>query len=544
MLEDQTNLPYPLNENKGHNKMYLIPFILGVLGALYHFKKSKNDAFVVLLLFFFTGLAIVLYLNQTPIQPRERDYAYAGSVYAFTIWIGIGVFWLFNQFARRMTMRNAAILASVVGALAPVLMASQEWDDHDRSHRYTARDLGRDYLESCAPNAILFTQGDNDTYPLWYAQEVEGIREDVRIVNLSLLGVDWYIDNLRRKVNKSDAVIISVDSASYRGSNHDYLRFGENKSIPQNKSYPLSSVLDFMFSDNPKNKLPAQDGELMNYMPAKSLFIPIDKNEIIADHVVQPGDTSRIVNRIEWKLNRNTLLKNDILTMEILRSNLWKRPIYFAISVQSDAYLGLNNYFQQEGLTYRLVPYITKQEDGLPGGVQSDIMYDNMMHKFKWGGVDSNNVYLDENIGRMVTNLRSNFARLAATLIQQGKKDSAIKVLDKCMLVLPEKNVPVALINVAIGKDYYDAGDSAAGKKVLQRCFEVYSDQLRYYTSLEVDKRKYFTNEINDGLYVLNNIVNVTKLNKEMDLNKKVQDAFNKYVNFYVPQNQGQGQDQ
>ncbi|HYV91987.1 MAG TPA: DUF2723 domain-containing protein [Chitinophagales bacterium] len=544
MLEDQTNLPYPLDENKGHNKMYLIPFILGVLGALYHFKKSKNDAFVVLLLFFFTGLAIVLYLNQTPIQPRERDYAYAGSVYAFAIWIGIGVFWLFNLLAKRMNARNAAVLASVLGALAPVLMASQEWDDHDRSDRYTARDLGRDYLQSCAQNAILFTQGDNDTYPLWYAQEVENIRPDVRIVNLSLLGVDWYIDNLRRRVNKSEAVIITVDSASYRGSNRDYLRFGENKSIPQNVSYPLSAVVDFIFSEDRNKKMQVQGGELVNYLPTKNLYIPVDRNEVIADHVVQPGDTSRIVNRIEWKLNKNTLLKNDILTMEILRSNLWKRPIYFAISVQSDAYLGLNNYFQQEGLTYRIVPYVTKQDDGLPGGVQSDIMYDNMMHKFKWGGVDSNNVYLDENIGRMVTNLRSNFARLASTLIQQGKKDSALKVLDKCVEVLPERNVPVALINVAIGKDYYDAGDSAKGKKVLQRCFEVYSDQLRYYTTLDVDKRKYFTAEINDGLYVLNNIVNVTQRNKEMDLNKKVQEAFNKYVNFYVPPEQGQGQGQ
>lgn len=533
MLEDQTNLPYPLNENKANNKMYLIPFILGILGALYHFKRRKNDAFVVMLLFFFTGLAIVLYLNQTPIQPRERDYAYAGSVYAFAIWIGIGVFWLFEQLGKRMSARNAAILASVIGALAPVLMVAQEWDDHDRSDRYTARDLGRDYLESCAPNALLFTQGDNDTYPLWYAQEVEGIRPDIRIVNLSLLGVDWYIDNLRRKTNESDAVTITLDSASYRGSNRDYLRYYENKSISQNSAYSLSSVLDWMFSEDPRKKVEF-NGEQTNYVPAKNLFIPVDKNEVIADKVVQPQDTAKIVSRIEWRLTKNTLLKNDILTMEILRSNLWKRPIYFAISVTPESYLGLNNYLQQEGLTYRVVPYITKQDDGLPGGVQSTLMYDNMMHKFAWGGVDKNDVYLDENITRMITNLRSNFARLSATLIQQGKKDSAIAVLDKCMAVLPERNVPVALINVAIGKNYYEAGANEKGRDVLQRCFEVFSDQLRYYTTLEVNKRKYFTNEINDGLYVLNNIMNITQRNKETDLNKKVQDAFNKYVSFYT----------
>ncbi|MEO5675230.1 MAG: DUF2723 domain-containing protein, partial [Chitinophagales bacterium] len=320
MLVDQTTLPYPMNQNRGNNKMFLLPFILGILGAIYHFKKRKNDAFVVLLLFFFTGLAIVLYLNQTPNQPRERDYAYAGSVYAFTIWIGIGVLWLYEQFNKRMIARNAAILASGIGVLVPLLMASQEWDDHDRSDRYTARDLGRDYLESCAPNAILFTQGDNDTYPLWYAQEVEGIRTDIRIVNLSLLGVDWYIDGLRRKANKSDAVIITVDSSAYRGSNRDYLRYFENKSIAKNQYYQLSTVVDFMFSSEP-NKMLDFNGDKMNYLPAKNLYIPVDKNEIVANGVVQPSDTSKIVNRIEWKINKNTLLKNDILTLEILRSN-------------------------------------------------------------------------------------------------------------------------------------------------------------------------------------------------------------------------------
>jgi hypothetical protein len=352
-------------------------------------------------------------------------------------------------------------------------------------------------------------------------------------VNLSLLGVDWYIDNLRRKTNESDAVIISVDSASYRGSNRDYLRYYENKSIPQNSAYSLSSVLDFMFSEDPKKKVEF-NGDQTNYVPAKNLFIPVDKKEVIADNVVQPEDTSKIVNRIEWRLNKNTLLKNDILTMEILRSNLWKRPIYFAISVTPESYLGLNNYLQQEGLTYRVVPYISKLDDGMPGGVQSSLMYDNMMHKFAWGGVDKYNVYLDENIMRMITNLRSNFARLSSTLIQQGKKDSAIQVLNKCIAVLPEKNVPVSLINAAIGKNYYEAGDSVDGRKVLQRCYDVYSDQLRYYTSLDVNKRKYFTNEINDGLYVLNNIVNITQRNKETTLNKVAQDAFNKYVNYYT----------
>lgn len=535
MLGDQTTLPYPMNQNKGKNKFYLLPFLLGLAGAVYHFRKSKNDAWVVMLLFFFTGLAIVIYLNQTPLQPRERDYAYAGSFYAYTMWIGIGVLALFDYIKRRMNPRNAAIIAGVACLLVPVLMGAQGWDDHDRSHRTTARDFGRDYLESCAPNAILFTQGDNDTYPLWYAQEVEGIREDVRIVNLSLLGVDWYIDNLRRKVNKSDEVIIGVDSVKYTGSNRDYVRYYENPSISQGQAYPLNTVLDFMFSDDSKSKVDYGQGEPMNYLPAKKLFIPVDKKQVIEYNVVQPSDTAKIVSRIEWTLNKNTLLKNDLLTLEILKNNLWKRPIYFAISVAPDAYLGLNNYLQQEGLTYRVVPYQVTDNDGLPGGVQPDLMYDNMMHKFAWGGVDKYNVYLDENILRMVTNLRSNFARLAVGLIREGKKDSAIEVLDKCVEVLPEKNVPVSFLNLALAKAYFEADAPEKGAAMLDRLLTVYSDELKYYASLPTDKRKYFTSDMNEGVYVLNEINDLAEKNKQEELNKKAQESFQRYMNLYTP---------
>jgi hypothetical protein len=536
MLGDQQNLPYPLSENKARNKFYMLPFILGLVGAVYHFRKNKLDAWIVMLLFFFTGLAIVIYLNQTPLQPRERDYAYAGSFYAFTIWIGLGVLALFDYIRSRMNARNAAITATAICLLVPVMMGAKGWDDHDRSHRTTARDFGNDYLQSCAPNAILFTQGDNDTYPLWYAQEVEGIRPDIRIVNLSLLGVDWYIDGLRRKVNQSDAVIISVDSSKYRGSNRDYLRYYESKSINQNQSYSISSVLDFMFSDDKKNMLD-YGGEAVNYVPARNLFIPVDKQFVINSNMVQPKDTAKILPRIDWKMNKGTLLKNDLLTLEILRSNLWKRPIYFAISVAPDAYLGLNNYLQQEGLAYRVVPYVMKQDDGLPGGVQPDIMYNNMMTKFAWGGVDKYNVYLDENILRMVTNLRSNFARLADGLVTEGKKDSAIQVLDKCVEVLPEKNVPVSYLNLAIAKGYYDAGAPDKGKQMLDRLLTVYSDQMRYYAALEVDRRKYFTQDMNEGVYVLNEINELSLKNNDTLLNKKAQEAFQRYVNLYTPPN-------
>jgi len=299
----------------------------------------------------------------------------------------------------------------------------------------------------------------------------------------------------------------------------------------------LSSVLDFLFSDDRKSMLDA-NGEMMNYVPAKNLFIPVNKQEVIAAGVVQPSDTSKIVPRMEWRLNKNTLLKNDIMTLEILRSNLWNRPIYFAISVAPDAYLGLNNYFQQEGLTYRLVPYSINQDEGLPGGVQADIMYDNMMHKFAWGGVDKNDVYLDENILRMITNLRSNFGRLASVLLEQGKKDSAIQVLDKCMEVLPEENVPVSYLTLAIAKNYYDAGAPDKGRKLAERMLTVFSDQLKYYSSLDASNRKYFTGDINEGIYVLNTLNVITQKLREILLNKKSVEAFRRYVQMYTPPKQ------
>ncbi len=534
MLGDQTRLPYPLNENRGNNKFYMIPFLLGLVGMVFHFRRSKLDAWVVLLLFFFTGLAIVLYLNQTPLQPRERDYAYAGSVWAYSIWVGLSVLSLFERFRRHLTGWRAPTAATALAAVAPLLMATQGWDDHDRSHRHTARDMGRNYLESCAPNAILFTQGDNDTYPLWYAQEVEGVRPDVRIVNLSLLGVDWYIDNLRRRVNQSLPIRISLDSAAYRGATRDYIRFYESRQINQNQSYPLSAVLDFMFSNDPK-KMIELGTERVNYLPTRNLEIPVDKKEVLAASVVHPSDTGRIVDRIRWRLNKNTLLKNDLLTLEIIRSNLWERPIYFAISVQTSAYLGLNNYLQQEGLAYRLVPYVTKEsDDPFPGGVQSEIMYENLMHKFRWGGVDQHDIYLDENVTRMITNLRSNFTRLANKLIREGKKDSALAVLDKCVEVLPDHRVPVSIYHVSLGRAYYDAGNHERGQAILRKCLDVYREQLNYCTSLPSAFRRSWKDEINEGVYVLNNILNTARTYDDSTLAGPAEEAFNRYVGFYT----------
>ncbi|MEI7803643.1 MAG: DUF2723 domain-containing protein, partial [Bacteroidota bacterium] len=403
-LGPQENLPDYLANNKARNKFFLIPLIIGLIGMIYHFKKDQHDAGVVMLLFFFTGIAIVLYLNQTPLQPRERDYAYAGSFYAFCFWIGIGVMAVYNWLKSKVSPQLAAVGGFIICATAPAIMGAQGWDDHNRSHRYTARDFGINYLQSCPKNAILFTQGDNDTYPLWYAQEVEGCRPDVRIINLSLLGVDWYIENLRRKINESDAIPLSIPSLAVRGSNHDITRYVENPGINKSEYFNAKDVIQFMVSTDPKKKTMVYN-ELDNYVPTKNFYIPVDKQYCLANGVVDAKDSARIPERLEWKINKSSLMKPDLMVLDIIQSTNWTRPVCFAISSSSDNYLGLSDYMQQYGLIYRLTPVKKSSDDGLPGVVRSDVMYDNVMHKFQWGGVDKYDVYLDENILRMVSNL-------------------------------------------------------------------------------------------------------------------------------------------
>ena len=531
-LGPQENLPDYLANNKARNRFFLIPLIIGLIGMFYHFKKDKHDAAVVMLLFFFTGLAIVLYLNQTPLQPRERDYAYAGSFYAYCFWIGIGVMAVYEWLKKKVNPQIAALGGLVICVTAPAIMGAQGWDDHNRSNRYTARDFGINYLESCPKNAILFTQGDNDTYPLWYAQEVEGCRPDVRIVNLSLLGVDWYIENLRRKINESDAIPLAVPSLAVRGSNHDITRFSQNPAINQNEFYNAKDVIDFMVSTDPKKKTMIYN-ELDNYIPTKNLYIPVDKQYILANGIVEAKDSARIPSRLEWKLNKSSLMKPDLMVLDIIQSTNWTRPVCFAISSSSDNYLGLADYMQQYGLIYRLVPVKKSGSDGLPGVVRSDIMYDNVMHKFQWGGVDKYDVYLDENILRMVSNLRSNFARLSTQLIAEGDTAKAIEVLDYCLKVLPEKNVPYSLLMLPIAQAYCKAGSPDKGKIIGEKLFQVYFKNLRYYKSCGQDNMSYYQRDINEAVYVIAQLQQMAETFKMDELKKQIDPVFEEYKYYY-----------
>lgn len=452
-----------LGNNKSMNKFYMLPLILGLVGMFFQFRKNLHDGSIVMLLFFFTGIAIVIYLNQTPYQPRERDYAYAGSFYAFAIWIGLGVMALANWMSKKLpqTIASGAAFAISFGAV-PIVMAKEGWDDHDRSHRFTSRDFAYNYLNSCAPNAIIFTNGDNDTFPLWYAQEVEGIRTDVRVINLSLLNTDWYIEQMHLKAYDSEPVPFSMTYDKVIQGTRDYLPIFDRQQFADHLN--LKDVIEFVSSDLAQAKTMTQGGMEINYFPTSKFSIPVDSAKVIANGTVPKEMASRIVKELKFDVNpegnRNYLMKADIMILDLLAHNNWERPVYFAITVGNDSYLNLEDYFQLEGMAYRLMPVRNeKRNDGQLGSVNTNVMYDKLVNVFKWGNMSDPRVYLDQNNLNMTMNLRNNFGRLAESLLQEGKRDSAMKVLDKCVQEMPDKTIPYNIMMIRIAEMYYQVAN-------------------------------------------------------------------------------------
>lgn len=555
-LGNQDEVPANMENNKGKNRLYLLPLLLGVIGFVYQLVRHARDWTIVLLLFFFTGIAIVIYLNQTPYQPRERDYAYVGSFYAFAIWIGLGVFALYDS-ARRITARELgyavggafalgmlkflvesiggddrsvsfsiftmaalgggalggffllgrvarsetlqALLATAVGLVVPVVMAAEEWDDHDRSHRTPARDLASDYLNSCAPNAILFTNGDNDTFPLWYAQEVEGIRTDVRVVNLSLLNTDWYIDQMRRKAYESDPLPLGMAPEKYRQGTRDVVALFPPEDEKTAPFKDLKAEMAFALEDR-NMRMIFSHGQKDAYMRTNKFKIPVDKAKVLANGTVMPKDSALVVDAVQWRIGRQVLLKNHFTVLDLLANFNWDRPIYFAVTTGPDSYINLQNHFQLEGLTYHLVPITTKSKTpNLIGRVGTEVMLDNVMNKFRWGNMDSpRDLYLDENILRMTTNLRLQLANLADALTEEDRKEEAIQVLDLAMEKMPEHNVPYDRIMVPIAEAYYKAGAMDKADALTARLFDVMEDNMDFYLSLEPE----FADKLGDDMAI------------------------------------------
>ena len=481
-LGPQDNLPESLENNKGRNKYYLLPFILGIIGIFYHSKVNYKDALILFFLFLLTGIAINVYLNPVCWQPRERDYAYVGSFYPFCMWIGMSVVWFYELFKKKINPKAAAIVAIIISFFgAPYLMGKGGWDDHDRSGRYTCRDFASNYLNSCDKNSVLFTNGDNDTFPLWYAQEVEGIRTDVRVCNLSLFNTDWYIDEMKRKAYDSDPLPISLTRKQYHQGTREYVYMAEdNRKADPSEYQDLKKMIDFVGSDEPENKFRESS---FNYFPTKKFKVPVDKANFLAQGKIPRTLVDSILPSINWKLNKNGVYKNQLMVLDMIANNNWKRPIYFANTSGGESSIGLDDYFLQEGLAYHLVPIKIKSNDGQPGGINTDVMYDNVMNKFKWGNMQSKNVYLNEDVLRMTWNFKMILSRLATALIDEGKKDSAIKVCDRAFEVMPENNVPLDYFSLGFAEVYIRAGELKKADLLISKLIKIYEHDLAFYNT-------------------------------------------------------------
>lgn len=535
-LGPQENLPSSMTSNKGYNRFYFLPLILGLIGLFFHFKRDKLDGFIVFLLFILTGIAIIVYLNNTPYQPRERDYGYVGSFYAFAIWIGLGVYAIADLLSKKVAANIASIIAIIAGLFAaPVLMAKEGWDDHDRSDRYTARDFAANYLNSCAPNAILFTNGDNDTFPLWYAQEVEGIRTDVRVVNLSLSNTDWYIEQMRRKAYDSDPIPLSLKEEQYRQGTRDYVPVYYNPNIIKDstKYYNIKQLMEFVGSEEPQAKIQTQGGMELSYLPTDKVLIPVDSATVVNNGTVPKGMEGQILKGLPWKISKQYIMKNDLMIMDIIATNNWKRPIYFAVTVGDDAYMNLEPYFQLEGLAYRLVPMRMQTNDGQTGKANTDIMYNNMMNKFKWGGMSNDGVYMDENNLRMTMNLRNNFARLAESLLLEGKKEQAKKALALCMKEMPRKNIPYNYFMLPIAEVYYKLEMQNEANQLLKDIADIYEEDLKYYFRFKGKLAENIDSEKQQAMAVMQRIGQVARMYKQETLAKDFDERFKKLSNSF-----------
>jgi hypothetical protein len=526
-LGPQDNLPKSLASNKARNKYYMLPFILGILGLLFQAQRNKKDFWTVMLLFFMTGLAIVLYLNQTPLQPRERDYAYSGSFYAYAIWIGLGVLGLINSFSKKTQALPAIFVTLLSLVLVPGIMASENWDDHDRSNRYTCRDFAYNYLNSCDKNAIIFTNGDNDTFPLWYAQEVENIRTDVRVVNMSYLGADWYIEQMQRKAYESDPLPFSMTRDKYIAGTRDMLYV-----IERVKDYTdLKEAMDFVASDNEQTK--SYYGQHIDYLPAKKLKITVDSAAVLKSGTVSPQFAKSIVPEMRWELKRDRIFKNDMMVLDLLANNNWKRPVYFAITVSDENYQGLEKYFRLDGLAYRIVPIESNRQDGQNGSVDTKILYENLIHKFKWGGIDNPKVYLDENNMRMLMNFRNNFSRLSEALLAENKVDSAVKVLNKCLEIMPPKLIPINYYALPLIDQFYQAKQTQTANKLINDLYANTLDDLKYYFRMKGNKVESVDYEKRFSLQILQELMKITQLHKQDQLFEKISKSFQEYYSFY-----------
>ncbi|WP_316753407.1 DUF2723 domain-containing protein [Pedobacter gandavensis] len=534
-LGSQSKLPPSIQDNKGHNVLYGLPFLLGMAGLIFLYRKDKQATLVIATLFFFTGLAIILYLNQDPLQVRERDYAYVGSFYAFCIFIGLGVLAIKEMLSRFAPRKMSLVLAVVTGVLiAPALMAVQGWDDHDRSGKTTARDWAVNYLNSCAPNAILFTNADNDTFPLWYAQEVEGIRTDVRVICLQFLSDGNFINQLRKQQNKSAALPITMAPEKYQQGVRDYIPYID---YGFTDSVELKDLLTVLTSDAKADQAQMNDGSYENFLPTKKLKMTVDSDQLVKTNTIKAADQDKAVGQMEWTVDKNFIGKAELAMYDILVHNNWERPIYFATSVSQDTYIGLDKYLYLEGYAYRLLPLKTDPKDDRNKSevTNTEVMYNNVMHKMDYSGFKSAR-YLDVESRRIGESTWTFHNTLATNLILEGKDVQALAVMKKSAKELPLKNYSIqdTINRYNSIRLFYELKDLPQANLMAKETLSFIDLELQYIASLEPEQQRRRLRDIQVGLSILNGMEELSKANQQAELSKAIKSSFSNYESIFL----------
>ncbi len=528
-LGDQKNIPQSM-ENPSRARFYFLPLILGLIGLLYHAKRDAWDTWVVFLLFFMTGFAIIVYLNQTPYQPRERDYAYAASFYAFSIWIGMGVLGIYEYLKKFLGDKRytAAIVTISTLILVPGIMAKEGWEGHDRSGRYATLDFAVNYMKGCAPHSVLFTNGDNDTFPLWYAQEVEGFRTDMRVTNFMLASGDWYIHQMMRKTYESDPLPLTLSYRQYKKGVNEYIPVLERIEGP----VELRDVINFIADERNETKVPLQSGERINYVPTRRIKITVDKNAVIKSGTVPEEFHDQIVDEIVFEIRKNGLFKNDLFLLDLIATSNWSRPIYFANPGSVRDVFNVDRYCHMEGLVYRFMPVLAPEFIRNMGGVYADGSYDVLMNDIRWGRLNEPNVTVDRESYRNSGLAKQNYLRLSQALMNQGKADSAVAVLDQGLYFFPHEKISFDYFMIPWIEIYLEAGSTEKGVELIQTLFDRYLDDITYYNSLTGKFAAYYDSHMQEALAVLQRLTQIAEEYKLEDLATELEQAFMMQMDF------------
>ena len=541
-LGSQDNLPSDVENNKARNTYYFLPLILGLIGLIFHFNRDKKNFWVLLVFFLFTGIALKIYLNERPFEPRERDYALVGSFYVFTIWIGFGVYALFDMLKGYLKPKIAAPVVIAVSLLAvPAILASENWDDHDRSGKYTALAMAKKYLDSLDPNAILFTIGDNDTFALWYAQQVEEYRLDVRIINTSLFATDWYIDQMKRKAWESDPIPSQLEHHQYSYGTNDAIWYQPITSDTMN----IDTWMNWIASDDPRTQAELMSGQWVNTFPTKNIRIPVNKENVLEYGIVEPEDAKLIVDHIDIHLEGDILYKNRLMMLDIIANNNWKRPIYFTGgSFGDDDYLWMKDYLQLDGVAYKLVPIYTPVDERTPfdmGRIDSEKMYD-IVVGWEWGNSGSSEIYHDPETRKNAITYRSNLARLVEVLLEEGKYDKAEVILDLAMKHMPVEYYDYYSLLEPFIIGYFEIGETEKAMELWEKVATKYQENLIYYSGLDRERQYAYGSEIITDIERYRSLLTILLLNAEEEVAREKSEEFEKYQqmfqHFYGPREQ------